>query len=102
MIEGSADTRCGRGSFTVRTAQRRTRAIIAVGKGLGLLADIILLQMTKKPLEEEAKSILSEEKEVKTVEEAIMVPERISLQNSISDEADYRTVSVREQWIREL
>ena len=35
--------------------KRRTRAIIAREKGLGPLADIILLQMTKKPLEEEAK-----------------------------------------------
>ena len=45
--------------------KRRTRATIAKEKGLGPLADIILLQMTKKPLEEEAKAFLSEEKEVK-------------------------------------
>ena len=69
--------------------KRRTRAIIAREKGLGPLADIILLQMTKKPLEEEAKAFLSEEKEVKTVEEAISGARDIIAEH-ISDEADYR------------
>ena len=41
--------------------KRRTRAIIAREKGLGSLADIILLQMTKKPLEEEAKAFIKKE-----------------------------------------
>ena len=81
--------------------KRRTRAIIAREKGLGPLADIILLQMTKKPLEEEAKAFLSEEKEVKTVEEAISGARDIIAEH-ISDEADYRISIVREQWIREL
>ena len=75
--------------------KRRTRAIIAREKGLGPLADIILLQMTKKPLEEEAKVFLSEEKEVKTVEEAISGARDI-LAEHISDEADYR-ISIRKR-----
>ena len=44
--------------------KRRTRATIAKEKGLEPLANLILLQMTKKPLEEEAREFLSEEKEV--------------------------------------
>ena len=75
--------------------KRRTRAIIAREKGLGSLADIILLQMTKKPLEEEAKAFLSEEKEVKTVEEAISGARDIIAEH-ISDEADYR-ISIRKR-----
>ena len=51
--------------------KRRTRATIAKEKGLEGLADLIRLQLTKKPLEEEAKAYLSEEKGVLTVEEAI-------------------------------
>ena len=51
--------------------KRRTRATIAKEKGLEGLANIILLQMTEQPLETEAESYLSEEKEVKTVAEAI-------------------------------
>ena len=51
--------------------KRRTRATIAKEKGLEPLANIILLQMTDKSLEEEAKAFVSEEKEVATVEEAI-------------------------------
>ena len=69
--------------------KRRTRAIIAKEKGLGPLADIILLQMTKKPLEEEAKAFLSEEKEVKTTADAINGAKDIIAEH-ISDEADYR------------
>ena len=44
--------------------KRRTRAIIAKEKGLEGLANVILLQMTKQPLEEEAKAYVSEEKGV--------------------------------------
>ena len=51
--------------------KRRTRATIAKEKGLEPLANIILLQMTDKSLEEEAKAFVSEEKEVATVKEAI-------------------------------
>ena len=42
--------------------KRRTRATIAKEKGLEPLANIILLQMTDKSLEEEAKAFVSEEK----------------------------------------
>lgn len=75
--------------------KRRTRATMAKEKGLGGLANIILLQMTKNPLEEEAKSYLSEEKGVATVEEALAGAKDIIAEN-ISDEADYRT------WIRNM
>lgn len=69
--------------------KRRTRAIIAKEKGLEPLANLIRLQMTDKPLEEEAKAFLSEEKEVNTVQEAIAGATDI-IAESISDEADYR------------
>ena len=70
--------------------KRRTRATIAKEKGLEGLANIILLQMTKKSLEEEAKDFLSEEKEVLTVADAINGAKDI-IAESISDEAAYRT-----------
>lgn len=70
--------------------KRRTRATMAKEKGLDGLASVILLQMTKKPLEEEAKSYLSEEKGVASVEEALAGAKDI-IAESISDEADYRT-----------
>ncbi len=70
--------------------KRRTRATIAKEKGLEGLANIILLQMTKKPLEEEAKAYLNEEKEVNTVQDVINGAKDI-LAESISDEAAYRT-----------
>ncbi len=70
--------------------KRRTRATMAKEKGLEGLANIILLQLTKNPLEEEAKSYLSEEKGVPTVEEALAGARDIIAEN-ISDEADYRT-----------
>ena len=70
--------------------KRRTRATIAKEKGLEGLANIILLQITKKSLEEEAKDFLSEEKEVLTVADAINGAKDI-IAESISDEAAYRT-----------
>ena len=69
--------------------KRRTRAIIAKEKGLEPLANIIMLQMTKKPLEQEAEAFLSEEKEVNTAEEALSGAKDIIAEH-ISDEADYR------------
>ncbi|NCC44266.1 MAG: RNA-binding transcriptional accessory protein [Clostridia bacterium] len=69
--------------------KRRTRATIAKEKGLEPLADIILLQMTTKSLEEEAEAFVSEEKQVASVEEAIAGAQDI-LAEAISDEADYR------------
>lgn len=69
--------------------KRRTRATIAKEKGLEPLANIILLQMTNQPIEEDAKNFISEEKEVHTAEEAIAGALDIIAEN-ISDEADYR------------
>lgn len=70
--------------------KRRTRATIAKEKGLEGLANIIYLQMTDKPVEQEAEAFLSEEKEVTTVEDAINGALDIIAEN-ISDEAEYRT-----------
>ncbi len=70
--------------------KRRTRATIAKEKGLEGLANIILLQMTKKSLEEEALPYVNEEKEVKTTAEAIAGAMDI-IAEQISDQADYRT-----------
>ena len=69
--------------------KRRTRATIAKEKGLEPLANLIRLQLTKRPLEEDAKAFLSEEKEVLTVEDALNGARDI-LAEAISDEADYR------------
>ena len=51
--------------------KRRTRAIIAKEKGLEPLANIIMLQMTDKPIEEEAQDFVSEDKGVESVADAI-------------------------------
>ena len=69
--------------------KRRTRAMIAREKGLEGLANVILLQMTKEPLEKEAESYISEEKGVASAAEALAGAKDI-LAESISDEADYR------------
>ena len=69
--------------------KRRTRATVAKEKGLEGLADIMLLQMTQKPLEEEAAAYLDEEKGVATVEEALQGAMDIAAE-AIADEADYR------------
>jgi len=70
--------------------KRRTRATIAKEKGLEGLANIILLQMTDKPIEEEAKAYLSEDKGVESVEDAIAGASDI-LAEMVADEAEYRT-----------
>ena len=70
--------------------KRRTRAIIAKEKGLEPLANIIMLQMLKTPLAEEAANYINEEKEVLTAEEAIAGAKDI-IAEMISDDADYRT-----------
>ncbi len=75
--------------------KRRTRATMAKEKGLEGLAAVILLQKTRKPLEEEAEGYLSEEKGVATVEEALAGARDI-IAEQISDEADHRT------WIRNI
>lgn len=70
--------------------KRKTRATIAQGKGLTGLANIISLQMTNKPITEEALAYVSEEKEVHSPEEAIAGAMDI-IAESISDNAEYRT-----------
>ena len=78
--------------------KRRTRATIAKEKGLEPLANVIMLQMTTKSVEEEAKPFLDEEKGILTTEEAIAGAMDI-LAESISDEADYRTY-IREKTMK--
>lgn len=79
--------------------KRRTRATIAKEKGLDGLAAIILAQETTQPIAEIAGSYLSEEKEVKTVDEAIAGAMDI-IAEDISDEAQYRTY-IREATVKE-
>ncbi len=78
--------------------KRKTRAGIAKEKGLEPLANIILLQLTQKTLEQEAQVFVNEEKEVHTVEEALAGALDI-IAESISDEADYRKY-IREATIK--
>ena len=70
--------------------KRRTRAMIAKEKGLEPLADHIMLQMAKEPLEKTAENYISEEKGVGTVQEALDGAKDI-LAERISDNAEYRT-----------
>ena len=74
--------------------KRRTRATVAKEKGLEPLANILLLQMTKKPMLEEAAAFVNEEKEVATAEEALAGAKDI-VAELISEEADYR-IRIRE------
>lgn len=74
--------------------KRRTRATVAKEKGLEPLANILMLQMTDKPMLEEAKAFISEEKEVTTAEEALAGAKDI-VAETISEEADYR-IRIRE------
>ena len=69
--------------------KRRTRATIAKEKGLEPLANVIMLQLTKKTLEEEAQPFVNPEKEVNTATDAIAGAKDI-IAEYISDEADYR------------
>ena len=69
--------------------KRRTRATIAKEKGLEPLAALITMQKTTTPIEEAAKGYISEEKEVKNVQDAIGGAKDI-IAEYISDEADYR------------
>lgn len=75
--------------------KRRTRATIAKEKGLEPLADLIMLQKLKGPLEEEAALYVDVEKGAGTVKEAVDGAKDI-IAERISDEADYRI------WIRKL
>ncbi|NLL77332.1 MAG: RNA-binding transcriptional accessory protein [Clostridiales bacterium] len=69
--------------------KRKTRASVAKEKGLEGLAEWILAQKGETSLEDEATKYVNEEKEVKTVSEAIQGAKDI-IAESISDEADYR------------
>jgi len=75
--------------------KKRTRATIAVEKGLQLLADMILGGEFKGSLEEYVNEFISEEKEVRTISEALNGAKDI-IAEIISDEAQYR------KWIREF
>ncbi|MCI5827178.1 MAG: RNA-binding transcriptional accessory protein [Lachnospiraceae bacterium] len=74
--------------------KRRTRATVAKEKGLEPLANILMLQMTDKPMLDEAKAFISEEKEVATAEDALAGARDI-VAETISEEADYR-IRIRE------
>ncbi len=74
--------------------KRRTRATVAKEKGLEPLANILLLQMTNKPMLEEARDFINEEKEVATAEEALAGAKDI-VAELIAEEADYR-IRIRE------
>ena len=69
--------------------KKRTRATIAKEKGLEPLATFIYLQLENKDVYEEAKAYINEEKDVKTVEDAINGALDIIAEN-IADDADYR------------
>ncbi len=70
--------------------KRRTRATIAKEKGLEPLANVIVLQMIKTPLLEEAAKYIDGEKGVETAEDAVAGAKDI-IAEAVSDEADYRT-----------
>ena len=70
--------------------KRKTRAGMAKEKGLEPLADLIMLQMVKSPLETEAKTYVSEEKGVANEKAAIDGAKDI-LAERIAEDAKYRT-----------
>ncbi len=69
--------------------KRRTRATIAKEKGLEPLANVIMLQMAKTPILEEAATYVDVEKGVESVEDAMNGAKDI-LAEFVSDNADYR------------
>ncbi|MBO0576751.1 RNA-binding transcriptional accessory protein [Clostridium botulinum] len=73
--------------------KRRTRATIAEGKGLKPLAETILEGNSKEDIKVYASQFVNEEKEVKTIEDALQGAMDI-ISEVISDEAEYR------KWIR--
>ena len=75
--------------------KKRTRATIALEKGLKPLADLILEGTFKGDIKEEASKYIDEEKKVLTVDEAINGALDI-VAEVISDDAGFR------KWIREL
>ncbi|WP_027623698.1 Tex family protein [Clostridium lundense] len=73
--------------------KKRTRATIAIEKGLKPLADLILEGSFKGNIEEKASQYIDEEKGVTTVKDALEGAQDI-ISEIISDEAEYR------KWIR--
>ena len=69
--------------------KRKTRASIAKEKGLEPLAEYILRQEAAEPVLNEAAKYVSEEKEVKTPEEALQGAQDI-IAEMVSDDADHR------------
>lgn len=69
--------------------KKKTRATVAKAKGLEPLAEIILAQEETKNIQEIATEYINEEKEVKTVEEAIQGALDI-IAEMISDNPEYR------------
>lgn len=69
--------------------KKKTRAIIAKSKGLEPLAQIIIAQEEKNPIEEIAKEFINEEKQVSSAEEAIAGALDI-IAEDISDNAKFR------------
>lgn len=69
--------------------KKKTRATIAKAKGLEPLALIMFEQKDKRALEEIAKDFINEEKEVKSVEDAIAGAKDI-IAEMVSDTAEYR------------
>jgi protein Tex len=75
--------------------KRRTKATVAKEKGLEPLAEWILHLPIQGDINEKAREFLKEEKDVKTVEDAIQGAKDI-IAEQISDQPKYR------QWIRDL
>ncbi len=71
--------------------KRKTRATVAIAKGLEPLADIILAQEINEPVENVAASYIDEEKGVKSAVEAIAGAKDI-IAERISDDANLRKV----------
>lgn len=73
--------------------KKRTRATKAIEKGLKALAEVIFSGEFKEDINKYAESFINEEKDVKTIEEALQGAMDI-ISEMISDEAEYR------KWIR--
>lgn len=71
--------------------KRKTRASVAIAKGLETLADILLAQETKEDMLSIAAAYINEEKEVKSAEEALSGAKDIVAER-ISDDAELRKV----------
>lgn len=69
--------------------KRKTRATVAIAKGLEPLANIIIAQDIDKPVEEYAKEYINEEKGVASIEDAIAGAKDI-IAERISDDANLR------------